>query len=288
MAYIHFSFDTKKQKGAGATKPALRLYPLVCMHVGSPQCDMRFLKAQIARIENDPSGRWVYMGDGGECVTKLSRGDVYGQLLSPQQQMECLLDLLRPIASKGLFGIRGNHGNRIYKESGLSFDHNLCSQLGLPYLGVAAMANIVVNRSSYDLYFHHGIDSGTPVTSKVKRAEDFMRFINADAVFTAHSHVAMELPPAVLLQADNNARRVFTRLRHQYICGSAYDSRTGYAEDRGYPPLLPSYISVEFDGRIIEGRAVKGQKFERYQSDGQHELRHDYILPYLENQPDNG
>lgn len=99
--------------------PRLRLYPLVCMHVGAPQCDVKFLRQHIQRIKDDPDARWVYMGDGGECVTKLSKGDVYGQLLSPQLQLEALIDLLDPIKDKGLFGIRGNHGHRVYKETGL-------------------------------------------------------------------------------------------------------------------------------------------------------------------------
>src|SRR5213083_2468773 len=116
MAYINYTFATKKLK---MPEPKINLYPLVCLHVGSPQADMKFIREHLKRITEDPHARWVYMGDGGECVTKLSKGDVYGQILSPYQQMEMLDDLLRPIAAKGLFGIRGNHGNRIYKESGL-------------------------------------------------------------------------------------------------------------------------------------------------------------------------
>jgi len=284
VAYIHFNFQTKDL----GDQPELTLYPLACMHLGSPQCDMKFIREHLGRIKEDPGARWVYMGDGGECVTKLSKGDVYGQLLSPQAQMEALIDILQPIRDRGLFGVRGNHGNRIYKETGLSFDQNLCLRLGLPYLGISTFANVVINRSSYDMFFHHGIDSGTPLAAKIKRAEDFGKYINADAIFTAHSHVAIDLQPAALLEVDNVNRKVRTKLRHQYICGSAYDSRTGYAEDRGYPPLLPSYLAVTFSGRINTGRAVMRQTCVKYVADGQYELQHDYILKYLGKQPDAG
>lgn len=193
------------------------------------------------------------MGDGGECVTKLSKGKVYEQTLNPQQQQDVLVALLDPIKEKGLFGIRGNHGNRIDKETGLSFDKGLCTRLGVPYMGVSTMCNLVVNRSSYDLFFHHGVDSGTSLTAKIKRAEHFSTYMSVDAFFTAHSHIAQELTPAPLYYLDNNQARVRTKMMHQFICGSAYDSRTGYADEKGYRPLLPAHLSVTFDGKMVKG-----------------------------------
>ncbi len=275
MEYIRFSYDTKK---LGLKESVIRLYPLVCMHLGAAQCDMQFIREHIQRIRKDPNGRAIYMGDGGECVTKLSKGGIYEQLLSPQQQHDQLVEEMEPIRDKLLFGIRGNHGHRIYKETGLSFDKNLCHRLGVPYLGVSAFCNLVVNRSSYDLFLHHGSDSGTAIQSKVTKAENFGRFVDADALLTAHSHICVDLPPATLLSADNANRTIRTKLRHQYICGCGYDSRTGYAEEKAYPPILPAYLSIAFDGRIVEGHAVKAQESQIYRSDGQHELKHDYIF----------
>jgi hypothetical protein len=144
----------------------------------------------------------------------------------------------------------------------------LCVRLGMPYMGVSGFLNLVVNRSSYDLFFHHGSDSGTSIQSKVSKADHFTKFVDADAIFTAHSHAAMDLVPATIFSADNGSKDVHTKLRHQYICGSAYDSRSGYAEQKGYPPMLPSYVSVEFDGRIIEGQAVKKQTCRIFRADG--------------------
>lgn len=245
------------------------------MHLGSPQCDYRFLQEHVARIKADPYAKWVYMGDAGECVTKASKGSIYEQILSPQAQLEAVVDLLNPVRDKGLFGIRGNHGHRLYKETGLSFDSALCSRLGVPYLGAAAMAAFGVGDQTYTSYFHHGTESGISIRSKITSAEGMARFINADAIFTAHSHVAMELTPAPLIEADSRNRRVRTRLRHQYICGTAYDSRTGYAEEKGYPPLTPAYISVRFDG------VRKYQEYKRYFSDLSYDIEHEYLTRFM-------
>ena len=258
----YFKVEIKKQ--------AVNLYPLPCFHVGARQSDRLFIEEHLARIDADPLARWVYMGDGGECVTYLSKGVIYKQLYSPQVQMEILAHMLRPIKNKGLFMIRGNHGGRIFKESGLSFDKNLALVLGLPYLGVEAFVNLVVNRTHYDLFFHHGVDSGVSLQTKTNKAEQFSKYISADAIFTAHSHVGMELPPAPLKYLDNHAMKIKTLLRYQYICGSGYDSRSGYAQDKGYTPLLPQFVMVSFSGERTSKQAIKGQQYRRWHSDGTH------------------
>lgn len=261
--YLKFKYDTKKMN----VKPFIRVYPLVCWHIGAAQSDTHFINEHIKRIREDRNGVAVYMGDGGECVTRLSKGNIFKQVLDPQEQQNELIRLMRPLADTGklLFGIRGNHGNRIDKESGLSFDESLCNALQIPYRGVHCFVNLQVNRSSYDLYFHHGTDSGVSMSSKVGAAEKFTRFIDVDAIFTAHSHVAMELMPALLRSMNNSACAVQDKMRKQYICGSAYDSRTGYAADKAYPPLTAAHIAVTFDGRINRF-PVKAQSYQKFEA----------------------
>jgi hypothetical protein len=197
------------------------------------------------------------MGDGGECVTRFSKGSVFEQTLSPQAQQDYLRDLLLPIAEKGLFGIRGNHGNRIDKETGLGFDKTLLTSMGLPYLGISAMVNLCVVRSSYDIYTHHGVDSAVSLQGKVNAAQKH-NFVLADVRITGHSHAAMDLQPMVYRVANNHERRVDTLQCAQFIAGSAYDSTVeGYAEEKAYGPMLPGRIVVELSGGIACGYATK-------------------------------
>lgn len=121
----------------------VHLYPLSCFHIGARQSDRMFIEQHIERIRKDKYARWVYMGDGGECVTRLSKGNIFRQVYPPQTQMEILVKLLKPIRDKGLLCIRGNHGGRIFKETGMSFDKNLALVLGLPYMGVEAFFQLI-------------------------------------------------------------------------------------------------------------------------------------------------
>lgn len=237
----YFRTETKESK--------FNLYPFVCWHLGSPQADIAFIKDMISRVDEDPYGKWIYLGDAGECVTRYSKGDIFSQTLSPVQQQNELESLLRPIRNKGLFGVRGNHGNRIYKETGLDFDETLCAKLGIPYLGTAAFWHLKVKDVYFSIYAHHGADSGVNVGTKVNKAKIFENMVDADAILTAHSHVCMDLPPRYMAHLTDRAtvgESIKWTETREYICGSAYDSRTGYAEDKGYPPLLPSHMKIEF------------------------------------------
>ena len=108
------------------------------------QADEAFIEEHIARIADDPDGRYVYLGDGGECVTKASKGELYEQQLSPDEQLDRVVELLEPIRGKGLFGVSGNHDRRISKLSGLDWTKALCVQLGIPYMGISCFSNISV------------------------------------------------------------------------------------------------------------------------------------------------
>jgi len=159
----------------------------------------------------------------------------------------------------------------VFKDTGLSFDKNLCHRLGVPYMGVQAFAYFNLPYVGYDLFFHHGIDGGVSMQVKVGAAMKFNQFVDVDALVTSHSHVALDLPPATLLSCDNAHSKVQTKLRHSYITGSGYDSRTGYAAEKGYPPLLPQFCAIRFTDRI------KSQEFTKWNSLGQHKVDGHFI-----------
>jgi len=252
----HFRYETAEKK--------LTLYPFVCWHIGAPQADYEFINEMVQRLKDDPYGRGVYMGDGGECVTKTSKGQIYEQTMSPQEQLNWLKNKLQPVKEKLLFGIKGNHGWRTFKDSGLGFDEALCLALGIPYFGTATFMELTVGRSSYDVFIHHGLDSGVAIGTKINKAKKFEEIIIADAILSAHSHICAVIPPhhrAYLERHCGTEKHIKWRTTHGYICGCAYDSRTGYAEDKGYPPLLPGHIAITFHGLRDHARLQTHEMF---------------------------
>ena len=238
----------------------LTIYPLVCMHLGAKEADVTFLKEHIARISDDPQARWVYLGDGGECVTISSKGSIYHQTLSPDEQIDALVDILEPVKDRGLFGVSGNHDRRITKLSGLDWTHALCARLGIPYMGVSCFMKLKVGVGDkclfYDTFWHHGLDSASVIGSKVNKALKINDLVWADAVFSAHSHICLDNPPQYVAYLHPNNDTIQYREIRSFICGCAYDSRTGYAEERGYSPILPAYLGVTFDSHTNHRKTI--------------------------------
>lgn len=245
----------------------LTVYPLVCWHVGSPRSDEKFIKQTVQRIADDPNARWIYLGDGGECNIKASKGDVYSQTMPPGEQLNYLKGLFRPILRKGLFAVNGNHGRRIYKETGMDFDEELALRLQVPYMGLSCFFHLQVRRSHYDVFAHHGLSSGASLATKVNAAKKLNALVVADAILSAHSHICCELPPQHVAHLDTENRgngnrdtsRIKWRTTAEYVCGCAYDSRGGYAEEKGYTPIIPAHLSVTFGGLTIRGIGQKSQ-----------------------------
>jgi hypothetical protein len=238
------------------------IYPFVCMHVGVEQSDDTFIRQHIKRVLADPNGYAVYMGDAGECTLKNSKGDIYQQQMSPGAQLDYACELLEPLASKDklLWGIKGNHGNRIYKETGLDWDEMLCSRLGIPYCHNSVFMRLVATKIHYDLYFHHGAGGSILTSTKIGKALKFNPLVEADAVFTAHTHICCENPVETIAFLPPSVRKVSWRTKHSYICGCGYDSRTGYAENRGYPPIIAAYLGVTFWGHTNHRKTHTTQK----------------------------
>lgn len=256
MKYFRYQTDKKE----------LRLYPLVCWHVGSKRSDENFIKETVRRIKEDPAGRWIYLGDAGECNIKASKGDLYSQTMSPGEQLNYFAELVKPIRGKGLFAVNGNHGRRIYKETGLDFDEELALRLQIPYMGLSCFFHLQVNRSHYDVFAHHGLSSGAALSTKVNAAKKLNTLVVADAILSAHSHICCELPPQHVahLATDhkgngNRPDHIKWRTTCEYVCGCAYDSRGGYAEEKGYTPIIPAHIAIAFGGKTSKGVGVKSQ-----------------------------
>lgn len=253
MKYFRYESKTKK----------VNLYPFVCWHLGAKQSDENFIDEMVDKVASDPDGKWLFMGDGGECVTRTSKGDIWDQVYSPGDQIKKLVEKLTPIKSKGLFFVNGNHGHRLYKDVGLEFDEMAALGLGLPYLGISAFWQLKVNKSTYNIFTHHGKDSGVGMASKINAAQSASAIVaNADAVMTAHSHIADVLNPiyrAEVSTGHNEVDPIRWRTTHQYVCGCAYDSRTGYAEEKLYPPILPAHLKIEFSGERDYKKGAKGR-----------------------------
>ena len=240
------------------------LYPLVCWHIGAKQSSTAFIEYVIQQVNADPTAFAIYMGDGGECVTKQSKGSIYEQSLSPGDQLRVCAEMLGRMGKKLKFGIRGNHGNRIDKETGVGWDEMLCARVGIPYYGVSAFGDIILRTGSpgkggqlvgVSVYTNHGSSSGISPAGKMSAGHKPSTLVLADVALTAHTHACGECWPVKhWFYTEPASQRLCHHIMRQFVCGSGYDSRSGYAEEKMYPVIMPQHIAVNV--KVSQNRAT--------------------------------
>lgn len=252
-------FYTKRFPGK-----SFNLFPLGDWHDGSAQTDEDFIKRVINIIKADNRGYWVGMGDLMENALVGSLSDVYTQTMPPKEQMEHIVDLLRPIKDKGLFLIYGNHENRTMRLAGIQPEQYIGLQLGLPVMGFSCLAEFLLPECKtpygFTCYFHHTAGGSYATSSKVSKIESMRRIVpNVDAVFTAHHHMTARIPQTWYEAGRGKALK---KTGYDYGIGSALSWGGSYAEEKGKRPATVEHIRVTFVGSTTGTEDGRKQVFE--------------------------
>jgi len=208
------------------------------IHLGAKTCDYEAAQATIDMCIK--KGIYVLgMGDYLECATRYSVGaGIYEQTMSIQDQMEMLVETLRPVKEAGLLlGIHsGNHCGRITKETGLNIVTIMCQQLGTRYLNHAAYHLWKVGKQSYTGHSTHGSAGSRLPYTRIKAALDVFRYCDTELVLYGHLHGLDHMTS--LYSAVNKARKkVESRARHAILTGSYLRYSGSYAEKKNLCPV---------------------------------------------------
>ena len=207
------------------------------LHWGHPQCQEEKAKAMLDYALKNKIYVF-FLGDMIECGLTGSIGDsVYMQKLNPQKQMEDVVDLLQPLADKGLIigYLQGNHEQRITNSTSIDIAKIMAKQLNVPYLGYAGWSVLSVGGMRYSLYTTHGSGGSQFIYTKLSKVINLSNWITADIVAFAHVHsIASEV---ITRQSYNRTLNKIEEIK-QYVCltGSYIAWNDTYAEAKGYPP----------------------------------------------------
>lgn len=196
------------------------------VHLGHPACDLEKAKHNL-NFAVEHNMYTILMGDLLECATRNSIGDgVYQQKLNPHEQMEEMIEILRPAAEKGLIlgSHQGNHEMRIQKDTGIDIMKIMCKELKIPYLGSACWSLLKVGIQSYSIYSLHGATGSKFIYTKMKSLVDIAHNFSAEIIAQGHTHeIAQEA------------------ITEQYI-----DRRSGCVKERKkYLILTGSYLKYD-------------------------------------------
>ncbi len=180
----------------------IELIPLADLHIGDKHCDMDLIKEKINYIKNNENVYCLLNGDLMNNSTKQSVGDVYGEKLTPTEQVLMLRDLFAPIKHKILAVTTGNHEARTWRWDGIDLTKLLCSELDLEdrYANESAFIFLRFGKQSshklnapvqYMIFVTHGSGGGRKEGAKAIRLADMASIVDADIYIHSHTHLPM-------------------------------------------------------------------------------------------------
>ena len=221
----------------------LDIHVLGDWHVGDPLCNLVSVAEAIDDIRNDASAYCVLGGDLCDMAMRESVGDVYNARLSPMEQVQRVVKLIEPVSDKVLCIVKGNHENRVQKQTGVDPLAFAAAQLGISerYSETSGVLFLRFGHDvkhtgpiQYTMYVTHGTGGGRREGSKLQRLADLQGVIDCDIYCHNHTHL-----PAVMVSSSYRidwAHRRPVLTEHLFVNGGASLDYGGYADAGGMKP----------------------------------------------------
>lgn len=226
------------------------------------------IQRRIDEVKNDPHGLCILNGDLINTATRNGVSDVYGEVLSPMQQIMAISDLIRPIADKVIGANTGNHEARIYKDDGVDITRLVCRDLDIEDKydpdGVVIFlrfgrhtASTHANRDNrqwYTIYATHGGGGGRKEGAKAIRLADMATICEADVYIHAHTHLPLIMKNAFYRTDERNG--CIRRAERLFVNVGATMDYGGYAERGEFKPASMHTPVIHLNGKKKEATAT--------------------------------
>jgi len=244
------------------------IVPLGDVHLGNTACDEALFRSAIERIAADPSCYWIGMGDFCDFINATDPR-FNPDSLAPwikmahlgdlaRAQRDRFLEFVKPIASRCLAMVEGNHERAIKKyyerdiysdlvtgvkeAGGFEPDYQLA-------LGISGWMNWAFYRSDENkqrchmirVNIHHGFVGGKLAGAKALTMQRWLWSHDADLVIFGHSHNAAVQVEAI--EAMSGSRVIH---KHRVGCyGGTFMNGADYAIEKGYFPTPTTYVEIK-------------------------------------------
>ena len=234
----------------------IEVHTIADLHIGDPRCDLEGIKRKIDTIASKDDAYCIINGDIVNNATRNSVSDIYGEKMSPMQQLQTFVDLCRPIKGRILAVTQGNHEERTYKQDGIDLTAVAAKEIGVldRYSPTGVVAFVYIGDQGgrrhhrqyvYIIYATHGRGGGRREGAKLIRLIDLASIVDADIYIHGHTHLPMIARQAYYRADASNGLVKVDRLFVN--CGSALDYG-GYGEVQGYKPSSKESPIIYLDG----------------------------------------
>jgi hypothetical protein len=230
------------------------VHPLGDIHFGTAHCAEDKIKARVQQIKDDTFALWIGMGDYGEFIsTKDPRwdGKVIADWVDPNEiaesEIEKIVSLFKPIRSKCIGLLEGNHEDAFRKHQDGDPQKQICKRLDVPSIGYSAFVRLVFRRvcstggagREFLGVVTHGNGGAITRGAKMTRLERFMD--NFNARWYAHGHVHDIITSNKHYMELSGANKIVSLEKVGAMTGCWFRGYTqgiapSYGEIKNYPP----------------------------------------------------
>jgi predicted phosphodiesterase len=234
----------------------LEIYGLGDLHIGSREFNKREFIKESAKILEKENRYCVILGDIIDNGLENSKTSPYSQMMSPHEQMDEAIELLRPFKERILGWTDGNHEQRTSKAADVDLSYILADKIGVGQTyrsGICPIMAFVGERKnhhtqppSYSIGVTHGAGGGTTLGAGLTKAERFALTNGFDALVVGHSHKPSNAP-SMRFQA-NYHDRCMTGKQIRIMIVSGWLDYGGYPITKEYPP-----VAIQLSKLILSG-----------------------------------
>lgn len=205
-------------------------------HIGHEKFNEEMFLRMLRYVAEDPTHRkWIGMGDYVEMnsPTDTPKGAIWNQVLTPQQQMNLLVDTCEEEDAIPEALISGNHEDRLWNNKGISLVEIASRLLKCLDADDGGYFKINVNRFSYAFWLVHGKGGSQTKNYSLRKAIELVGTDDADVVAIGHNHT---LYYDRVLRVKMGGRRIVHTLRTgSFLGGTTWEDQPKYARKSSYP-----------------------------------------------------
>lgn len=230
-------------------------------HVGDRFCDIERIKNDIDILKKSKDHYAICVGDLMNNAIKSSVSNIYSEKISPQEQIERIVEILAPVKDRILYMTAGNHESRTFKEAGLDPMAVVAAKLDLSdrYSKNGGVLSFSIGRDrtntprnstrriKYYFYILHGTGGGSKPGAKINRLVDLASIVDADIYIHAHTH----LPMATMIPfcRINRSHDVVTMEDRLFVNAASKLKYGGYGKEKGMTPSSMADPIIFIDGK---------------------------------------
>jgi len=240
-----------------------RIHGLGDTHVGDAACCEKRLEGTITEIQEDPQAYWIGVGDYSNWINRQDPRFDPGSLpkwLIPhlkdlaRGERERIVEILKPVGSKCLVLLKGNHEESIERHSERNVYQDVAEGIGAQNvcLGYSGFLRLVFRRQPSEkrsgdvwtvvFFMTHGWWGGRLMGNGALNLERVAGQVEADVIMAGHDHRRRAF--VVDRFACDRGNNIVYPQQWAMSCGT-YLGAAAYAERSGYRPSDVGSVVIE-------------------------------------------